>query len=33
MSFRIQAEAALRVWQVRLHYRDLRKGAKVTPLA
>ena len=29
MSFKIQAEAALRVWQVWWHYRDLRKaGAK-----
>ncbi|MEW6401015.1 MAG: polyprenol monophosphomannose synthase [Chloroflexota bacterium] len=26
MSFKIQMEAALRVWQVRWHYRDLRKG-------
>jgi dolichol-phosphate mannosyltransferase len=29
MSFRIQAEAAMRVWQVRLHYLDLRgKGRR-----
>jgi dolichol-phosphate mannosyltransferase len=28
MSFRIQAEAALRVWQVRWHYRDLKKKGK-----
>ncbi len=28
MSFRIQVEAALRVWQVLWHYRDLRRQAK-----
>lgn len=28
MSFRIQAEAALRVWQVRWHYRDLRRRGR-----
>ena len=28
MSLRIQAEAAFRVWQVRWHYRDLRKAGK-----
>ncbi len=29
MSFRIQAEAAFRVWQVRWNYRDLRKLGRV----
>jgi dolichol-phosphate mannosyltransferase len=28
MSFRIQAEAALRVWQVKWNFRDLRKNGK-----
>ena len=28
MSIKIQAEAAFRVWQVRWHYRDLRKAGK-----
>jgi dolichol-phosphate mannosyltransferase len=28
MSFKIQAEAAFRVWQVRWHYRDLKKAGK-----
>jgi dolichol-phosphate mannosyltransferase len=28
MSFRIQAEAAFRVWQVLWHYRDLKKAGK-----
>jgi dolichol-phosphate mannosyltransferase len=28
MSIKIQAEAALRIWQVRWHYRDLRKAGK-----
>jgi dolichol-phosphate mannosyltransferase len=28
MSFRIQAEAALRVWQVRWHFRDLRSKGR-----
>jgi len=28
MSIRIQGEAAFRVWQVRWHYRDLRKAGK-----
>jgi dolichol-phosphate mannosyltransferase len=29
MSFKIQAEAALRIWQVRWHYRDLRRRGQV----
>jgi dolichol-phosphate mannosyltransferase len=28
MSFRIQLEAAFRVWQVKWHFRDLRKYGK-----
>lgn len=28
MSLRIQAEAAFRIWQVRWHYRDLRKAGR-----
>lgn len=32
MSFRIQAEAAFRVWQVRGHYRHLRKSGKTARL-
>jgi dolichol-phosphate mannosyltransferase len=28
MSFKIQAEAAFRIWQVRWHYRDLRKAGR-----
>lgn len=29
MSFKIQSEAAFRVWQVRGHYRDLRRSGKM----
>jgi len=32
MSFKIQAEAALRIWQVRWHYRDLRAGGRAARL-
>jgi dolichol-phosphate mannosyltransferase len=33
MSLRIQAEAAMRIWQVRWHYRDLLEKGKAARLA